>query len=77
MKGIKEKDGTREAEVFQIVFNHQLFKDNLESLQDVKFTVDSDCIQEIKRCLLPERKAMANLDSISKAEVSLCRQRSV
>ena len=77
MKGIKEKDGTREAEVFQIVFYHQLFKVNLERLQDVKFTVDSDCSQEIKRCLLPERKAMASLDSICKAEVSLCRQRSV
>ena len=47
MKGIKEKDGTREAEVFQIVFYHQLFKVNLERLQDVKFTVDSDCSQEI------------------------------
>ena len=53
MRGIKEKDGTREAEVFQIFFNHQLFKDNLGSLQDLKFTVDSGCSQEIKKMLTP------------------------
>ena len=64
VRQIKEKDGTREAKVFQIFFNHQLFKDNLGSLQDLKFTADSDCSQEIKRCLLPERKAMTNQDSI-------------
>ena len=29
-----------------------------------KITVDSDCSYEIKRCLLLERKAMTNLDSI-------------
>ena len=31
-----------------------------------KITVDSDCIHEIKRCLLLGRKAMPNLDSILK-----------
>ena len=31
-----------------------------------KTTVDGDCSQEIKRCLLLGRKAMANLDSILK-----------
>ena len=31
-----------------------------------KITVDGDCSQEIKRCLLLERKAMTNLDSILK-----------
>ena len=77
MRGIKEEDGTREAEVFQIFFNHQLFKDNLGSLQDLKFTVGSGCSQEIKKCLLAERKAMTNLDSIYKAELSLCQQMSV
>ena len=30
-------------------------------------TVDSDCSHEIKRCLLLARKAMTNLDSISKS----------
>ncbi|KAF7239819.1 Breakpoint cluster region protein [Varanus komodoensis] len=32
-----------------------------------KITVDGDCSQEIKRCLLLGRKAMANLDSILKS----------
>ena len=29
-----------------------------------EITVDGDCSHEIKRCLLPGRKAMTNLDSI-------------
>ena len=29
-----------------------------------KITVDGDCRHEIKRCLLLERNAMSNLDSI-------------
>ena len=29
-----------------------------------KITADSDCSHEIKRCLLLERKALTNLDSI-------------
>ena len=32
-----------------------------------KITADDDCSQEIKRCLLLERKAMINLDSILKS----------
>ena len=32
-----------------------------------KITVDGDCSHETKRCLLLERKAMANLDSILKS----------
>ena len=32
-----------------------------------KITVDGNCIQEIKRCLLLGRKAMTNLDSILKS----------
>ena len=31
-----------------------------------KITADVDCSHEIKRCLLLERKAMTNLDSILK-----------
>ena len=31
-----------------------------------KITADGDCSHEIKRCLLPERKVMTNLDSILK-----------
>ena len=32
-----------------------------------KITADSDCSHEMKRCLLLERKAMTNLDSILKS----------
>ena len=32
-----------------------------------KITVDGDCSHEIKRCLLPGRKIMTNLDSILKS----------
>ena len=31
-----------------------------------QITADGDCSQEIKRCLLPGRKAMTKLDSILK-----------
>ena len=34
---------------------------------DSKITADGDCNHEIKRCLLLERKAMTNLDSILKS----------
>ena len=37
-----------------------------------KITADGDCSHEIKRCLLPGRKAMSNLDSILKnSEITL------
>ena len=42
-----------------------------------KITTDGDCSHEIKRCLLLGRKIMTNLDSILKAEIFLCQQRSV
>ena len=43
-----------------------------------KITVDGDGTCEIKRCLLPGRKVMTNLDSILKSrEIFLCQQRSV
>ena len=35
-----------------------------------KITADGDCSQEIKRCLLLRRKAVANLDSILKSRDS-------
>ena len=37
-----------------------------------KIAVNSDCSHEIKRHLLLGRKALTNLDSILKAEISLC-----
>ena len=33
-----------------------------------RITVDGDCSHEIKRCLLPGRKAMTNLESILKSK---------
>ena len=35
---------------------------------DSKITVGGDCSHEIKRCLILERKAMTNLDSILKSK---------
>ena len=42
-----------------------------------KITADSDCSHEMKRCLLLERKAMTNLDSILKSRDITCWQRLV
>ena len=42
-----------------------------------KITVDGDGSHKIERHLLLVRKIMTNLDSILKAETSLCPQRSV
>ena len=36
-------------------------------LRGSKITADGDCSHKIKRCLLLERKAMTNLDSILKS----------
>ena len=42
-----------------------------------KISADGDCSHEIKRRLLLGRKVMTNLDSILKAEMLLCQQRSI
>ena len=42
-----------------------------------KITADGDCSHEIKRHLLLGRKVMTSLDSILKAGILLCQQRSV
>ena len=36
-----------------------------------KIIVDGDCSHEIKRCLLLGRRALTNLDSILKADITL------
>ena len=41
------------------------FPDEISSLS--KITADDDCSHEIKRCLLPGRKVMTNLESILKS----------
>ena len=40
----------------------------LAILRGFKITADGDCSHEIKRCLLPGRKVMTNLDSILKSK---------
>ena len=54
----------------------QIDEEKLETVTDFisfgsKITVDGDCSHEIKRCLLLGRKAMTNLDSISKSRSSV------
>ena len=51
----------------------QIDGENVETVTDFifsasKITVDGDCGNEIKWCLIPGRKAMINLDSIQKIE---------
>ena len=42
-----------------------------------KISADGDCSHEIKRQLFLGRKVTTNLDSILKAEILLCQQRSI
>ena len=47
----------------------QIDGETVETVRDLiflcsKITADGDCSHEIKRCLLPGRKAMTNLDNI-------------
>ena len=49
----------------------QIDEEEMETVRDFisldsKITMDSDCSHEIKRCLLLERKAIPNLNSVKK-----------
>jgi len=60
----------------------QIYGEIVETVTDFilggsKITAHGDCSHEIKRCLLLGRKVMTNLDSILKAEILLCQQKSV
>ena len=60
----------------------EIARETVETVSDFiflgsKITADGDCSHEIKRRLLLGRKVMTNLDSIFKAEILLCRLRSV
>ena len=55
------------------ITSYQIEGEKVEAVTDFiflgsKITVDSDCSNEIKRCLLLGRKAMTNLDSILKKQ---------
>ena len=57
----------------------QIDRETVETVRDFilggsKITADGDCSHEIKRHLFFGRKAMTNLDSVLKAETSLCQQ---
>ena len=57
---------------FGPISSWQIDEENVETVSDFIFLgsqiiVDGDCSHEIKRCLLLERKAMANLDSVLKS----------
>ena len=59
------------------IISWQIEWEKIEALTDFiflgsKITADGNCSHEIKRCLLLGRKALTNLDSILKAETSLC-----
>ena len=54
------------------IISWQINGETMETVTDFilggsKITADADCSHEIKRCLLPGRKAMTNLDSILKS----------
>ena len=54
------------------IISWQIDEKTMETVTDFiflgsKITADGDCSHEIKRCLLFERKAMTNLDSILKS----------
>ena len=49
----------------------QIYGETMETVTDLiflgfKITADGDCSHEIERCLILERKAMTNLDSMLK-----------
>ena len=58
------------------IISWQIDGEKMEKVRDFTFlgskiTADGDCSHEIKRCLLLGRKAMTNLDSILKADITL------
>ena len=62
-----------------LITSWQIDGETMETVTDFifvgsKITADGDCSLEIQRCLLLERKAMTNLDSIlkKKKETLLC-----
>ena len=62
------------------ITSRQIDEEKVETVTDFiflgsKITVDGDCSQEIKRQLLPGRKAMTNLNSILKSrDITLPRE---
>ena len=75
--GLKLNTQKTKIMAFGPITSWQIDGETMESMTDFislasKITADGDYSHEIKRCLLLERKAMTNLDSILKTETSLC-----
>ena len=56
-----------------LITSWQIEGEKMEAMADILFlgsrvTADSNCSHEIRRCLLLERKAMTNLDSVLKSQ---------
>ena len=65
-----------------LIISWQIVEEKVETMTNFPFlgskiTVDHDCSQEIKRCLLLGRIAVTNLDNVLKSETSLYQQRSL
>ena len=65
-----------ENEGYGIRSHHFIDGETMETVTDFifldsKITTDGECSHEIKRCLLLGRKAMTNLDSILKRDITL------
>ena len=80
--GLKLNIQKKKIMVSRTIISWQIDGQTVETVTDFiylgsKVTANGDCSHEIKRCLLLGRNAMRNLDSILKAETSLCQQRSV
>ena len=53
--------------IISLQINGEKWKQRQTVFLSSKITADGDCSHEIKRCLLPGRKTMTNLDSILKS----------
>ena len=67
---------------FGLINSWQVDGKNVETVSDFiflgsKINADGDCSHEIKRCLFSGRRAITKLNSILKAEMSLCQQTSI
>ena len=77
VKGESEKAGLKlniqktKIMAYGVITSFQTDGETVETVSDLillgsKITADGDCSHEIKRCLLPGRKVITNLDSILK-----------
>ena len=72
---MRTKKNNRKIEIMASgpITSRQIDEETMERVIDIilggfKITADGDCSHEIKKCLLLERKATANLDSILKSK---------